>query len=226
MLIWKCICWNVSFWDPHPEDRPKTAISFEIPWSCDWFVSKKAQIYFFHLCLNTKPSTCTIVTGNKIFAFFPGVGILVNRCSKKCATRFRKSCFSNNLVPLEFLLSFVYEAVEWKLSICGKQFPWTTADFAPCIRNSTVQTFFKIVINFDTRQFSHSYFSVTTGLISFIKISFENFTLVEQRSVEIFLIFALGSWLPRSSKKWNWKPPNPFTALNSRMSENSQNFWI
>ena len=76
IFVQKWICWNISFFDSHIEEMPKTG-NIEIPRICHSLHQKKAQ--FFHLVFNRKPSTSTRLCHLKMLAFVLCVRILIYR---------------------------------------------------------------------------------------------------------------------------------------------------
>ena len=180
ILVRNFIWWNISFSASHIEERPKTGCSIEFLENCNsLFPEKRSSILSSRS--NFKLSTCTRVCFSQIFAFVTCVRILKNWRCEKSANFLSKPRLSKFLFLLEYLLSSVYQVLNWYLSSCAKLCFWKTIDFVLSIKNKIVQKYAKRIFNSDTCPFSNSCFSVTTCLIWSKKVPVENCTMVKKR---------------------------------------------
>ena len=98
-----------------------------------------------------------------------------------------KHTFKQNSV-----VQFLDLGVNRKVSACSVLFNWKTSKLVPSIRFLIAQKFEKVLF-YDLSQYSDPCNSVTSGLISYTKVSIESFGLVAEDSYDKSLIFFVAS---------------------------------
>ena len=151
----------------------------------------KAQ--FFHLGLNQNPSTCEKNLLWKMGGFVSCVTIQSpwSENSEKYHHYWYISIFK-----LKFLsnsrFEFINQNLNWKPYSCRGGFDWKSIDIDPCIEILIVQNFQKVVTKNDRSRVSNC-FSITTGLISFMRVTISKLTLGEKDSIQISVSWFVAS---------------------------------
>ena len=160
-LLRKCICWILSFWDHHIEEMSTTAFIIEIPRNGKSFFSKSSMLN------STRTKLCNL----KNVAFGSCVRILIDRWCEKSANNNWNPWLPCSLFLSKKFLDLFHEGANRKLRICSQPFFSKNCWFWSLHQILDSLKFPWKVINFDASHFPNSCLSVTTGLITSMKIS-------------------------------------------------------
>ena len=193
----------MSICDPQIEGIPRSTINDEFPLRCNSFFSKNRRLNsFIHSTwVKENHSTCKRVLLRKIGGFLSCVTIPRVRKILKNAITFEISHYSKSIIPAVTALSSVTISKK-KSEYCRGGFDSKTININPCIKILIVQKFQKVVTKIDSFRLSKRCFSVTTVLISFMRVTINNLTFAEKEAFQLSIIpfFASKSGKSQESK--------------------------
>ena len=165
----------MSFRDPQIEGKPKSAISIEIPFMFILFLLQKRKAHLFHLGLNQKPCTCKKYSFKKLQVFCLASQSCLSEVSEKSFFIDISSRYSNSFFPAGTGLNSPIKVSIENLNSMEEHSNRKSSSFKLHQYHENPKLP-RIATNNVSSRYWNSYLSITTDLISVIRVPTKNYT--------------------------------------------------